>query len=115
MPAPSYSPTDVIVAFGVLVSFVLDMLTGFGVLPAVDPTTRTSLIAALTVLTLAGTAAYVKNRQVKHDAVTAVEVAKVSAPLAPALPAPAAGPLGPFVLTPVPAETSTTGGEHPVP
>ncbi|PZR71776.1 MAG: hypothetical protein DLM66_00115 [Candidatus Dormiibacter spiritus] len=85
-PAPSYSPTDIGLAVIGLVSVVIDLLTAFGVLPALDPATKTTLIQSLTVLSIFVVSAYAYNRVGKHKA--AAQVSAAAAMAASAVPEP---------------------------
>jgi hypothetical protein len=104
MPQPSYSPTDVGAAVVVLVGIALDVLTGYGVIPALDAQTRTALMASLTVLTVAAIAAYIRNRSVKTQAAATVAVAQAAASAVQAPAAPVSEGVKPaesgYVLTP---------------
>lgn len=86
-PAPPYSPTDIGLAVVGLVSVVIDLLTAFGVLPAVDPATKTTLIQSLTVLSVFVVSAIAYNRVGKHKAAAqvsaAAEMAATAEPPAP--------------------------------
>lgn len=86
---PSYSPTDIGTALVTVIFAVLDVLTGYGVIPAISPQMREPLIISLTVLTVAGIGLYGANRAVKHVELTKIEVARVASVAAAAAPSPA--------------------------
>lgn len=126
--SPAYSPTDVGAAIVVLLGFGLDIATGYGAIPAVDPATRVPLMASLTLVVGFGIAAYVKNRSVKHQVAGQVSVAnaQVAAALASIPPAPALAPVtvtapavpfagGSFVITPAPPSVAPEPVPKPKP
>ncbi len=99
MPTPSYSPTDYGAAVGALALMVVDVLTGLGVISALDAPTRTALMTSVTFLAGLLIAAYVANRRVKHQAQASVATAQVTA--VPPAAAVVAAPHTPFATSPM--------------